>query len=70
MRFTLLRESNADLAGGAAQVVCVCGLEVGTQSGAWWVEEYFLGSVNRELPDVQAALRKGQGTRDQIANIR
>ena len=23
---------------------------------------------NRELPDVQAALRKGRGTRDQIAN--
>ena len=26
--------------------------------------------VNRELPDVQASLRKGRGTRDQIANIR
>ena len=26
--------------------------------------------VNRELPDVQADLRKGRGTRDQIANIR
>ena len=26
--------------------------------------------VNRELPDVQAASRKGRGTRDQIANIR
>ena len=26
--------------------------------------------VNRELPDVQAAFRKGRGTRDQIANIR
>ena len=26
-------------------------------------------SVNRELPDVQAAFRKGRGTRDQIANI-
>ena len=26
--------------------------------------------VNRELPDVQSALRKGRGTRDQIANIR
>ena len=26
--------------------------------------------VNRELPDVQAGFRKGQGTRDQIANIR
>ena len=25
--------------------------------------------VNRELPDVQAGLRKGSGTRDQIANI-
>ena len=26
--------------------------------------------VNRELPDVQGGLRKGRGTRDQIANIR
>ena len=26
--------------------------------------------VNYELPDVQAAFRKGRGTRDQIANIR
>ena len=26
--------------------------------------------VNREIPDVQAAFRKGKGTRDQIANIR
>ena len=26
--------------------------------------------VNCELPDVQAGLRKGKGTRDQIANIR
>ena len=26
--------------------------------------------VNRELPDVQVAFRKGRGTRDQIANIR
>ena len=26
--------------------------------------------VNLELPDVQAGLRKGRGTRDQIANIR
>ena len=26
--------------------------------------------VNRELPDVQTGLRKGRGTRDQIANIR
>ena len=25
--------------------------------------------VNQELPDVQAGLRKGRGTRDQIANI-
>ena len=25
--------------------------------------------VNRELPDVQAAFRKGRGTRDQMANI-
>ena len=25
---------------------------------------------NHELPDVQAGLRKGRGTRDQIANIR
>ena len=24
--------------------------------------------LNRELPDVQAGLRKGRGTRDQIAN--
>ena len=26
--------------------------------------------VNRELPDVQVGLRKGRGTRDQIASIR
>ena len=26
--------------------------------------------VNRELPDVQAAFRKGRRTRDQVANIR
>ena len=26
--------------------------------------------VNHELPDVQAGLRKGRGTRDQIGNIR
>ena len=26
--------------------------------------------VNQELPDVQAGIRKGRGTRDQIANIR
>ena len=26
--------------------------------------------MNRELPDVQAGLRKGRETRDQIANIR
>ena len=26
--------------------------------------------ANQELPDVQAAFRKGRGTKDQIANIR
>ena len=26
--------------------------------------------VNREFPDVQAGLRKGRGTRDQIIDIR
>ena len=26
--------------------------------------------VNREIPDVQVGLRKGKGTREQIANIR
>ena len=26
--------------------------------------------MNRELPDVQVGVRKGRGTRDQIANIR
>ena len=26
--------------------------------------------MNREIPDVQAGVRKGRGTRDQIANIR
>ena len=26
--------------------------------------------LNQELPDVQAELRKGRGTRDQIANTR
>ena len=25
--------------------------------------------VNRELPDIQAGVRKGRGTRDQIVNI-
>ena len=25
--------------------------------------------MNHELPDIQAGLRKGRGTRDQIANI-
>ena len=25
--------------------------------------------VNHELPDVQAGLRKGRGTRDQVANV-
>ena len=31
-----------------------------------WLQQY----VNHELPDVQAGLKKGRGTRDQIANIR
>ena len=26
--------------------------------------------MNHEIPDVQAGIRKGRGTRDQIANIR
>ena len=26
--------------------------------------------MSQELPDIQAGLRKGRGTRDQIANIR
>ena len=26
--------------------------------------------INREIPDIQAAFRKGRGIRDQIANIR
>ena len=26
--------------------------------------------MNRELPDVQAGVRKGRGTRDQVVNIR
>ena len=26
--------------------------------------------MNRELPDIQAGLKKGRGTRDEIANIR
>ena len=30
-----------------------------------WLQQY----VNRKLPDVQAGVRKGRGTRDQIANI-
>ena len=25
--------------------------------------------VNHELPDIQAGLKKGRGTRDQVANI-
>ena len=29
----------------------------------------FQQSVNYEIPDVQAGFRKGEGTRDQIANI-
>ena len=33
------------------------------------IRERVHGSVNRELPDVQARFRKGKGTRDQIANI-
>ena len=32
-------------------------------------EEGFQQQVNRELPDVQAELYKGRGTRDQIASI-
>ena len=35
------------------------------QNSPNWLQQY----VNRELPDVQAGLRKGRGTRDQIANI-
>ena len=30
-----------------------------------WLQQY----VNQELPDVQVRIRKGRGTRDQIANI-
>ena len=30
-----------------------------------WLQQY----MNRELPDVQAGLRKGSGIRDQTANI-
>ena len=30
-----------------------------------WLQQY----INQELPDVQPAFRKGNGTRDQIANI-
>ena len=30
----------------------------------------FQQNVNSELPDVQAGLRKGRGTRDQITNMR
>ena len=30
-----------------------------------WLQQY----MNHELPDVQSRLRKGRGTRDQIANI-
>ena len=33
------------------------------------LEARLLQYVSRELPDVQAAFRKGRGTRDQIANI-
>ena len=31
--------------------------------------QQYVNCVNHELPDVQAAFRKGRGTRDQIANI-
>ena len=31
-----------------------------------WIQQ----NMNQELPDFQAAFRKGRGTRDQIANIR
>ena len=34
------------------------------------LQSRFQQYVNQELPDVQAGLRKGKGTRDQIANIR
>jgi len=33
------------------------------------LQSRFQQYVNQELPDVQAGLRKGKGTRDQIANI-
>ena len=29
----------------------------------------FNSNVNQEVPDIQAGLRKGRGTSDQIANI-
>ena len=34
------------------------------------LQQYVKHELQHELPDVQAALRKGKGTRDQIANIR
>ena len=34
------------------------------------LQAIFQQYMNRECPDVQAGLRKGRGTRDQIANIR
>ena len=33
------------------------------------LQDRFQQYVNKELPDVQAALRKGREARDQIANI-
>ena len=33
------------------------------------LQDRFQQYVNKELPDVEAALRKGRGTRDQIVNI-
>ena len=34
------------------------------------LQQYVKHELQHELPNVQAALRKGRGTRDQIANIR
>ena len=33
------------------------------------IQDRFQQYVNHELPHIQAAFRKGRGTRDQIANI-
>ena len=33
------------------------------------LQQYVKHELQHELPNVQAALRKGRGTRDQIANI-